>query len=197
MADSTTTAKAHHVPPGTANLGLTLLLMSLTVLFGASMVGYLIVRLTSSHAPDLQTLEMPAGLWVSTVVILVSSFTVHQAVRAAKADRPGGVKTWITVTFALAIAFVAIQAPNMYHLLQVHEASRELNIFLYGLVVLLIALHALHVVGGFVPLAIVTTRSFKQVYGKDNVDPVKRVARYWHFLDIVWVTMFLVMFLVG
>jgi heme/copper-type cytochrome/quinol oxidase subunit 3 len=67
---------------------------------------------------------------------------------------------------------------------------------LYGLVFILILLHALHVLGGIIALGMVTWRARQGKYDHENYMGVQFAARYWHFLDIVWIgmfTMFLVM----
>ena len=67
---------------------------------------------------------------------------------------------------------------------------------MYGLVFFLILVHALHVVGGIVALGIVTFRARRRKYDHENYMGVQFAARYWHFLDVVWIgmfTMFLVM----
>ena len=107
----------------------------------------------------------------------------------------------------LAGLFLCIQIPSLYLVLQSHAVARQHNVFLYGLIVLLIALHALHVIGGLVPLGIVTVRAFRGSYRNASndadhnddaeCDAVQRCALYWHFLDIVWFAMFGTLFLVG
>ncbi|MFH0982206.1 MAG: cytochrome c oxidase subunit 3 [Planctomycetota bacterium] len=61
---------------------------------------------------------------------------------------------------------------------------------------LLTGLHGAHVIGGLVPLTVVTTKAFRGRYTRDYYPGVKYVAMYWHFLDVVWLVMFVVIFLV-
>ena len=68
---------------------------------------------------------------------------------------------------------------------------------MYGLVFFLILVHALHVVGGIVALAIVTLRTRRQMYDHESYMGVQFAARYWHFLDIVWIAMFTMFLVMG
>lgn len=177
-----------------ANLGmfgLRLFLASLTVLFGASLVAYAIIRVSAERRGlPLGSLHMPRLLWLSTGIMLVTSATVHLAVRAVRAGRQGSFRRAMVAAAALGLAFLAVQAPSLYSILESHHAFRERNVFLYGLILMLIALHAAHVIGGLVPLSIVTGRALQGRYHADCHDGVRYVATYWHFLDIVWLTMF-------
>lgn len=181
----------HRDPPaGTGIFGLFLFLLSLGVLFVASMVGYIIIRTTGTHAPAAGTLHVAAGFWISTAIMIVSSVTMHMAVGAIRRGNATTFKTAIILTALLAVAFLMVQAPNVYQLYRTHEASRADNVFLYGLAMLLIALHAAHVLGGLVPLGLVTAHALTGRYDADHHEGVRQCAMYWHFLDGVWVVMF-------
>lgn len=182
-------------PPQTGTLGLILFLMSLTVLFAASMVAYVLIRTTGSNAPPWGTLTIPSGLWYSTIAIALSSLTMRHASRAARLGHQPGFRTAITFTMLLGVVFLAIQGPSLWHLWQIHAAAKVNNVFLHGLALMLILLHAAHVIGGIIPLGIVTARGLAGRYGPDNHRPVRHCAMYWHFLDVVWLIMFAVLLL--
>lgn len=172
-----------------------LFLMSLSVLFAASMVAYVIIRATGSNAPPWGTLTIPTGLWYSTVAIFISSFTMHHASKTARLGHQSGFRTAIVITLILGLAFLIIQGPNLWHLWQIHVAAKANNVFLHGLALILILLHAAHVIGGIIPLGLVTKRGLAGRYGPENYRPVKHCAMYWHFLDVVWIIMFAVLLL--
>jgi heme/copper-type cytochrome/quinol oxidase subunit 3 len=75
--------------------------------------------------------------------------------------------------------------------------GRPVQVSMYGLVFFLIVVHALHVLGGIVALAIVTWRTKRQRYDHENYMGVQFAARYWHFLDIVWLAMFTMFLVMG
>lgn len=178
--------------------GLKLFLASLSVLFGAGLVAYLVIRASAARRGlEFGSLHMPGMLWLSTGIMVVSSLTVHQALRAIRNGRQGAFRRAMVVTAILGLAFLTVQAPSLYRLALSHEAARAQNVFLYGLVLMLIALHAAHVIGGLVPLGVVTGRSLKGRYHADRHEGVKYCALYWHFLDVVWLIMFGTLFLAG
>ena len=171
--------------------GLALLLVSLSVLFAASMVGYLIVRVRSDQWPPTGAPNLPIGLWVSTVVLLISSGTMHQALRSARAGRQRALAAAMLVTTLLGLVSMISQAWCWSHLI-----GRNLGAGsnLYGFTFyLLTGLHAAHVIGGLIVLVLVTVRAYRGDYGIENHRPVMHCAMYWHFLDVVWVIIFLVL----
>ncbi|MEX0652881.1 MAG: cytochrome c oxidase subunit 3 [Phycisphaeraceae bacterium] len=219
----------HHVPPGTGTFGMTLFLLSLGILFSASMLLYVVFRLVTP-GPPLGSIALPAGLWVSTALILVSSYVIHRALQNVRHERQTRFRNALTVTLLLAVAFLVVQTPSMTALLRNHrqanaqyqqeqvayedalDAQRAQQppgtildtadlpdrpvLPLFGLVMFLILVHALHVLGGLIPLAVVTVKAHAGRYDHEHHGPVKYLTMYWHFLDGVWIVMF-VLFLVA
>ncbi len=190
--------RTHEERAGRAGtLGLALFLVSLSVLFAASMLAYLLVRVGGRQAPPLHTLAVPGVFWLSTVLMLAGTLAIHRAVGAVRADRRSAFRTAMIVTLLLALAFLAVQGPGLYRLYQAHEAARADNVFLYGLALLLIALHAAHVIGGVIPLALVTRGALRGRYSPADHRAVRHCATYWHFLDGVWLLMFAMLLATG
>lgn len=182
-------------PRGSGALALYLILASLSMLFVGAMLGYVVIRHQSVHAPPAGTLGLPWGLYVSTGLIVCSSLSMHAAVRAVMAERTARFRRAMLLTLALGLAFLAVQAPALVELLQTHHHARAEHLHLYGLVFVLVLLHAAHVVGGVLALAVVTLRAMRGRYDHEQFAPVRYTGIYWHFLDIVWVTMFIVLLL--
>jgi cytochrome c oxidase subunit III len=179
------------LPPNTGMFGLKLFLASLTMLFGASLVAYMIIRLRAQdRGLEYGMLHMPAILWLSTAIMIASSITIHMALRGVRAGRQAAFRRAMVATAVLGLVFLAMQGPGLYQILQWHEAFRVDDILLYGLVLMLIGLHALHVIGGIIPLGAVTAHALQGKYHAGRHDPVRYCAAYWHFLDIVWLVMF-------
>ena len=184
----------HRVPPAAATVGMWLFLASLTMLFGATMIGYAIVRSRSTSAAALGSLHLPPLLWLSTAVMLFASVTIHRAVSAVRRERQAQLRQALVLTCALAALFVIVQTPSMWQLVReraVTTSGDAQGIRLYQLVFALILIHALHVVGGIVGLAITTKHAFGHRYDHEHYNGVKHAAMYWHFLDGVWIVMFL------
>ncbi|HOA73049.1 MAG TPA: heme-copper oxidase subunit III [Phycisphaerae bacterium] len=179
------------LPPDTGTFGLSLFLVSLSVLFAASLLAYGIIRSSAvGRGVSYGTLHVPSALWLSTAVILASSVSIHLALGAVRTGRQHTFRRAMVVTAILGLAFLIVQAPSLYRLLQSHEAFRDRNIYLYGLILMLIGLHALHVIGGLMPLGVVTGRALQGRYHAGRYEGVRYCAMYWHFLDVVWLFMF-------
>ena len=187
----------HHVHPYTATIGMWLFLAALTMLFGATMMGYGIVRARLADKAQLGTLHLPHLLWLSTALMLGGSVAIHSAVVAVRRERQQRLRQWLIATCALAIGFVAIQTPAMASLLVQHRAFRAQGMHLYALMFFLILIHALHVLGGMIGLAVTTRHAFGGRYDHERYAGVKHAAMYWHFLDVVWLVMFFGMVLTG
>jgi heme/copper-type cytochrome/quinol oxidase subunit 3 len=170
-----------------------LFLLSLFMLFAAAMVGYVAIRLAGSKSPQHGTLHFPEILWLSTAIVITISFTMSRAVHALRLERQRAFLNWLRISLALAVGFLLVQTPAMARLLADHERMRTQGsgLFLYGLVFFLILLHALHVLGGMVALVRVTFRARQGAYDHENIPPVRHTAMYWHFLDMIWIVMFL------
>jgi cytochrome c oxidase subunit III len=192
--------RSSHTPAGTGTLGMWLFLASLGMLFAASLVGYGVLRFRAHQTPEHPTVEVPVLLFViSTVTILVSSFTIHQALDAVRRERQQKLRTMLAATLALAAVFVVVQAPAMIAMIGDHfgklEEIRQASTVASasgqtpavtvtaGLITFLVLVHALHVIGGLVPLSVITRKAYRNGYDHENHGPVRCTAMYWHFLD--------------
>jgi cytochrome c oxidase subunit 3 len=172
-------------------------LAALTMLFGSSMLGYFVIRLTGASAPSGRVLHLPPLLWLSTAVIVASSISISRALGAIRQENQKAFRQALVMTLALAITFVAIQAPALVELLRTHEQMMQTGLRLYGMLFFLVLLHALHVVGGIIMLVVVAHNAFQRRYDHEHYTPVYNATLYWHFLDLVWLLMFLSMWSVG
>jgi cytochrome c oxidase subunit 3 len=170
------------------SLGLVLFLASLTMLMGACLLGYLIVRFRADTWPPPGVPGLPEGLWISTLLLLLGSITIHLALAGVRRGDIPLLRRGLMVTSVLGAAFVASQTYNAWELLAA-VAGRPKELFSFTFI-MLAGLHAIHVVGGLIPLGIVTVRAFRGRYSAGNFGGVRLVAVYWHFLDVVWIVMF-------
>ena len=182
-------------PRQLATIGMWLFLAALTMLFGSSLVGYILIRLNPYTQAAAAHIHIPAIFWFSTAIMLASGLTMGRALQAIRHERQSAFRFNIALTLALAIAFVAVQFPALVHLLRQHAAIQAQGLHVYGLVFVLVLLHALHVVGGIVGLGIITRGAYAGRYDHEEHDGVYRMSLYWHFLDAVWLVMFAVLLL--
>ncbi|MBZ5641015.1 MAG: cytochrome c oxidase subunit 3 [Acidobacteriia bacterium] len=176
------------MPLGTGLLGMKLLVLALSMLFAASIFGYLVIRSRAPVWPPPGVPRLPSALWISTLIIVISSFTMQGAVRAARRNRQAALRAGMVLTTLLGAAFLVSQTLNWFALVAANLTART---NLYGFTFyMLTGLHAAHVVGGLVPLAIVTARAWAGRYTAVAHAGVAYCAVYWHFLAAVWIVMF-------
>lgn len=172
---------------------MTLMIASLAVLFAASLVGYWVTR---SRATDGEVM-VPTLLWFSTLALIAAGVLLSLATRRLHAGKAPGAHPLLRGAGVAAVVFLALQVPALLQLLAAHPLQLEAGNPLVGFVFFLILLHALHVVGGVIALGVILSRARTRGLSADHDGAAMRqTGRYWHFLDIVWVVMFLV-FLLG
>ncbi len=147
--------------------------------------------------------SLPAMFWYSTVAIVISSITMHLGVKAFKNREMSKFKMLMTTTLALGIVFGLLQYGGfyqLYHQLQQVRINGEVlnqattvrvngnpsESFLY----VIAGLHLLHLAGGLVGLLIVFLRTFSKRVKVYNATGLEITATYWHFVDILWVYLF-------
>ena len=176
---------------GIARMGMNLFLVSLAMLFAASLVGYLVIRLTSPVAAGADPIELPLSLWLSSLVLLVSGRAVHSAWTHARHMRLNSLRRALVWTLLSGLAFIGVQAPSMLVLLERHRAFIDHTHFgIYGLTLALILVHAFHVLGGMLPLGWLTYKGIRYRLGQRDQAAVRACAVYWHFLEVVWFVLF-------
>jgi cytochrome c oxidase subunit 3 len=175
--------------------GMRLLVAALSMLFAAAILAYVLIRSRAPSWPPPGVPELPGTLWVSTMVMLASSWTMQLARRAARAGRAPALRTWMAATTLLGVLFLVSQTVNWFAVVAAHLTART---DLYGFTFfILTGLHAAHVVGGLIPLAVVTARAYAGRYSAEFHHGVEYCAIYWHFLDVVWLILFGVLYLAG
>jgi cytochrome c oxidase subunit 3 len=173
-----------------------LFLASLAVLFTASILGFVIVRYQQEDWPPAGVPPLPNILWLSTLLILATSIVVQVSVVTARAGKTRALAIASVITFALAVGFLIMQTvawlPMIGAYQQLMEGDTPRPLYA-GAFLFLTGLHAAHVIGGLIPLGIVTLKAARGRYTAENHQGVTYMAAYWHFLDVVWIVLFLVL----
>ena len=189
--------------PGTGTLGVLVFCAGLGFLFVASLIAYLWIRFQTDPWPPPGSKPLPWGMVISTTVLAGCSAGIQWAlVRIRKGDQVG-LRRGLTFACVLAFGFLIAQSINWYNwlppeILQPRTATvvPERNLYTVGFLFLTV-LHALHILGGLVPLAWVTRNAYKGKYTWAFYPGVKQNAIYWHFLGIVWVILYAVLLVTG
>ena len=180
--------------PGAGVLGMWIFLAALSVLFLASIAGYLIVRTKAAAWPPPGMPRLPSGLWLATALLLTGSVRVHLALTRMRLGQRTAAVRWLVATLSLAIAFLLVQTWNWWDLIAARMTATTKNLYAFTFF-MLTGLHAAHVIGGVILLAVVTARAAKGRYGSGRHNGVTYAAMYWHFLDVVWIVLFAVLVL--
>ncbi len=169
--------------------GMLAFIASLAMIFAATILGVVVVRLEDGGTwPPPGLPGLPALLGWSTLILLASSGTMWLAQRAAAVADAPRLSRWMTTTFVLAIAFLALQAWAWWQLI---AASVGIADHLYAWTIyVLTALHAGHVLGGIGPMAVVVHHARQHRYTVENHRGVTYVGLYWHFLDAAWLGLY-------
>jgi len=163
-------------------------LVSITMFF-AALTSAVVVSKGSS---DWLEFEMPVEFLVSTIIILLSSFTYKWAISGAKKDNNQQLKTGIMATLVLGLAFFLSQFLGWNTLVEKGvffsgiQASGS-GSYLYALT----GLHLAHLVGGLISLVVVYVKAIKNIYGSNNLLGLQLSSTYWHFLDGLWIYLFI------
>jgi cytochrome c oxidase subunit 3 len=172
-------------------MGMWLLLASLGMLFGAVLVGFLILRARAEQWPPPGAPPLPGGLWISTALLLILSVTLVLAERATRKGRQAVLDRMLLVAVLLAMAFLVFQVSNWMRMATSSVLPDE-NLFVWFFYVLTI-LHAAHVVFGLIPLVVVSVRARAGRYTADDHESIHLVGMYWHFLFVTWIAILLVL----
>jgi cytochrome c oxidase subunit 3 len=185
----------HHASQRTAVFGMTLFLASEAMLFAGLIAGYIVLRLSSPAwppSPDLP--KLPVVLTgINTVFLIASSFTYHAAEVAVKKGKRG--TAWLFLTVLLGSLFLCIQGYEWYHM---HHEGLWFNTGgAYGSsFFVLTGFHGLHVLVGVLMIAWALIRQLGGAYTAQSHTYLILAGMYWHFVDVVWLFLYSVLYLV-
>ncbi|MGH9908063.1 MAG: cytochrome c oxidase subunit 3 [Pyrinomonadaceae bacterium] len=174
-------------------IGMWVALAAILMMF-TSLTSAYIVRAAASN--DWRPIAMPPVLLLSTGLIVTSSVTIELARRKLKAALESSYRGWLLLTTALGLGFLVSQLLAWRQLVRqgVYVASNPHSSFFY----LLTGTHGVHLLGGLLALIYLLFRNRKA--GERDSDPAKRLASasavtlYWHFMDVLWIYLFLLLF---
>lgn len=178
-------------PVDSWRLGLWLLLAALTMMFGALISAYLFRLPEKARFP----FEPPSILWVNTVVLLVSSGSCQWAVRSVRGGNQRGLLLGLTATLFLGLLFVAGQLYGWYQLVQAGVYAQK-NVF-SGFFYVMTATHGVHLLVGVLVLLYLWARALQRHYHAEYYLPVELGTLYWHYLDFVWLWLFVLLRFIG
>ena len=164
---------------------------SIVMMFAGLTSAYIV----KSNHPGWEGVQMPVVFWYSTAAILLSSLTVQLALRSFKQREMNKYRFLIGATFLLGILFIVLQwigFSQIWKLGNQFKGSSEEQ-FLY----VIFGLHALHVIGGIVALLVMFIKAFFGNTKNYSAVPVEVASTYWHFVDVLWLYLFIFFLWIG
>lgn len=181
-----------HLDP--RKLGMWAFLASEVMFFGALIGTFIAFKIDHPEAFKAahEVLSLPLAT-LGTSVLIVSSFAVVMGLEAIQADDRRVFFNWMGLTLLFGVTFLSIQAFEWYELM--HEGIKAGNIFGTAFFVTT-GFHGLHVLIGVAWLGLLMLRATRGVYSSSNNLGVELFGLYWHFVDVVWIVLFTVIYLI-
>ncbi|SCY73261.1 cytochrome c oxidase subunit 3 [Flavobacterium caeni] len=165
---------------------------SMVMMFAALTSAFIVSK---SRADWLKDFQMPMPFFISTAVIIACSVTFHLAKQSVQKGDRGATTGFLLATLGLGIAFVFLQFAGFDAVIAqgFYFTGSESNITTTFLYVVTIT-HMAHLAGGLIALLVIIYNHFKQKYGPGQTLGIELGAMYWHFLDLLWVYLFLFLY---
>lgn len=170
-------------------------LMTDIVLFATLFASFLVLRdSTAGGPPGSEIFSMPFVL-VETFILLTSSFTAGLGMLAAHNKDRAKTLGWFGLTFALGIMFLALELSEFHNLLEEGlgwQASAFMSAFFT-----LVGTHGLHITFGLIWMATLMLKLYRSGFAGNSLKRLTMLSLFWHFLDIVWIFIFTIVYLLG
>lgn len=176
-------------PSNKFRIGTGFLIVVVLMTFGGLIGAYIMI--STNGVAEWKPFSLPAPIWISTVLILLSSLTIFIAHKALQAEQQEKAKKWLLATTILGGMFIASQLVAWLILVQkgVYLSSNPYAGFFY----ILTALHVVHLLGGIIALGYIVLRTWQKTEYKRELEKRKMysnaVSWYWHFMDGLWLVL--------
>jgi len=181
-------------PDGRGRVGMLCLIAAESAIFTIFVVAYLFYLGKSLSGPVPRDMLDPPVFY--SVGLLLSSVTIYAGVRDLRQGRVTGFACWWTATIALGGAFLYGTAREWRRL--IYQSGLTISTNLFGTTYYaLVGLHGVHVVFGLISLLLVTVFAFGGAVQRHHAERVDVLSLYWHFVDVVWVVVFTVVYIIG
>ena len=155
----------------------------------AGLTSAVIVR--SKEEDWLNDFQMPQAFLISCGIIILSSLTFILAKRALKKGIRNLTSLWLVITFGLGVAFIACQLYGFGEIIDAgYNFTGPTSNVTMSFVYLIAVIHILHVVAGLISILVVIYNHFKQKYTSNHMLGLELSATFWHFVDILWIFLF-------
>lgn len=189
-----------------SDLGMWAFLITEVLFFGGLFMAYSLYRWQYPQVfiDGSKMMDMRLG-GLNTFVLLTSSLTMVFAVHAGKLGRRQETIKWLIVTMLLGLVFVVVKAFEYHHKWAEHlipgrtfdpSLPPQMQIF-FSIYFAMTGLHALHMIIGVGLLSVITWMTSRGKFSDTYSNPIEVAGLYWHFVDIVWIFLFPLLYLIG
>lgn len=178
-----------------ASLGFWIYLMTDCILFASLFAVFAVLRNSTAGGPSGNDIfELPFVL-TETLILLTSSFTCGLGVLAANAGFTKQMLLWFGATFLLGLAFLGLEISEFNAL--VHDGNSWRSSAFLSSFFTLVGTHGLHIATGLLWMAVMLWKTIKSGLTPSNIKRLTLLGLFWHFLDIVWIFIFTIVYLMG
>jgi cytochrome c oxidase subunit 3 len=191
-----------------SKLGMWIFIMTEILLFGGLFLAYTVFRTLN---PDMfynahKHLDLTLGT-INTIVLITSSVTMALAIRSMQVGRKTQTLIFLFSTLALAAVFLVIkyfeyshkfhlgQLPGRFYTYTGIEGTNP-HIF-FSIYFTMTGLHAVHIIGGMTVISMMVVRTFKNHFSAEYYTPLELTGLYWHLVDLIWIYLFPLLYLIG
>jgi len=185
----------HHDLESMRQFGFWIFLITDVILFGCLFATYVVLKGNTNGGPTGAELFAMPGIIASTFILLTSSFTSGLAVLSMNRGDKRGLIGWLAVTALLGASFIALEVTEFVHM--VHEGATIGTSAFLSAFYTLVGTHGLHVSLGLVWMTSIILQLKKRGITDVTKRKVNVVSLYWHFLDVVWIFVFTIVYLMG
>ncbi|XYD11535.1 cytochrome o ubiquinol oxidase subunit III [Methylobacterium sp. NMS12] len=186
--------EGHH-SEGSTMLGFWLYLMSDCLIFATLFATYGVLGRSYAAGPTPKELFDLPGIAVNTAMLLFSSITYGFAMLEMDRDRVKQTQIWLAITGLFGVAFVALEIREFVHLF--HEGAPPWRSAFLSSFYTLVGTHGLHVSMGILWLVVLMVQVGKRGLIVENKRRLMCLSMFWHFLDLIWIGVFTVVYLMG
>lgn len=157
---------------------------SIIMMFGGLTSGFIVRK----PQGDWITYDLPWAFYASTASVILSSITMHLAVKQFKKGNKSAHKKLIAFTLILGVLFTILQYVGFKDML---SSMTWMNNISFQFVSLIVLVHALHILGGIITILVFFFRTFSARFSSFSPIGLETAAIYWHFVDILWIYLFI------
>ncbi len=176
-------------------VGFWIYLMTDCILFASLFATYAVLRNNTFGGPSGSDLFSLPFVLTETLILLASSFACGLGVLAARIGDKKQVLTWFGITFLLGLAFLGLEIQEFSEF--IHDGNGPDRSAFLSAFFTLVGTHGLHISAGLLWMGVLMARIFRRGLNGSSLKRLVLLSLFWHFLDVVWIFIFTIVYLMG